>query len=352
MKNEIDLLALVKRVITKYRKQYLIYVPIVGVIAIIYAYSLPRYYTTTVQIIPEASSGGLTLPSEVSSLASMAGIKIGGGSTEDAIFPELYPDIFNSTTFLIDLFPIKVTTKDNQTYTYYDYLSKGQKSAWWMYPLKQIGEWLSKGKDSQKPNEINPFELTADQEAITKAIISNLSCNIDRKTGMITLSTTAQDPKVSAILADSVTATLQEYIIRYRTQKVRTDLAYVEKLYRESQQAYTEAQHRYASYADANKDIILASYKMKEEQLENEMQLSYNVYSQISQQLQLAKAKLQERTPAFTVIQAAVVPLKPAGPRRMFTVAGFIFLAIFVMSCKYLYVEIRQSIGKLPDANK
>ena len=33
-------------------------------------------------------------------------------------------------------------------------------------------------------------------------------------------------------------------------------------------------------------------------------------------QYQAAKAKVQERTPAFTVIQGAAVPLKAAGPRR------------------------------------
>jgi uncharacterized protein involved in exopolysaccharide biosynthesis len=47
----------------------------------------------------------------------------------------------------------------------------------------------------------------------------------------------------------------------------------------------------------------------------------------LSTQLQAAKAKVQERTPAFTIIQGAAVPVKPTGPKRMLFVIGMVFLA-------------------------
>jgi uncharacterized protein involved in exopolysaccharide biosynthesis len=37
-------------------------------------------------------------------------------------------------------------------------------------------------------------------------------------------------------------------------------------------------------------------------------------------------AKLQERTPVFTVVKGASVPIKPAGPKRMLFVAGMLIL--------------------------
>lgn len=43
-------------------------------------------------------------------------------------------------------------------------------------------------------------------------------------------------------------------------------------------------------------------------------------------QYQAANAKVQERTPAFTVIKGAAVPVKPAGPKRMLFVFGMLFL--------------------------
>jgi LPS O-antigen subunit length determinant protein (WzzB/FepE family) len=56
------------------------------------------------------------------------------------------------------------------------------------------------------------------------------------------------------------------------------------------------------------------------------MQLKYNAYTSIQTQLQIAKAKLQERTPAFTILKGAEVPVKPAGPKRMIFVAVMLLL--------------------------
>ena len=46
-------------------------------------------------------------------------------------------------------------------------------------------------------------------------------------------------------------------------------------------------------------------------------------------QAQTAKAKIQENTPAFTILQNAFVPVKPTGPKRMIFVLGMVFLTFF-----------------------
>lgn len=73
----------------------------------------------------------------------------------------------------------------------------------------------------------------------------------------------------------------------------------------------------YAQYADANMDLTMESYKTKLTDLENDMQLKFNTYTTMNTQLQAAKAKVQERTPAFTTLQRATVPAKPTGPKRI-----------------------------------
>ena len=74
-------------------------------------------------------------------------------------------------------------------------------------------------------------------------------------------------------------------------------------------------------------NIILLSYRAEQERLQNEMNLAYNVYTQVAQQLQMAKAKVQEITPVYTVVQPASVPLRPAKPNKIMILIGFIFLA-------------------------
>ena len=125
---------------------------------------------------------------------------------------------------------------------------------------------------------------------------------------------------------------LQVFITNYRTNKARVDEQYYKRLVAEAKHEYERSRQLYGSYADANTDVQLASLRSKQEDLENDMQLRYNTYSTMMTQYQAAKAKVQERTPAFTVIQGAAVPLKPTAPKRMFFVIGMCFAAIIVLS--------------------
>ena len=103
----------------------------------------------------------------------------------------------------------------------------------------------------------------------------------------------------------------------------------------EAKQDYEKARLRYSNMADANTKVALRSLEMKLEDMENELQLKYNAYSTVNIQMQAAKAKVQERTPAFTVIKGASVPIKPAGPKRMIFVA-FILLLAFAGTSIYI----------------
>lgn len=99
------------------------------------------------------------------------------------------------------------------------------------------------------------------------------------------------------------------------------------QLYGEAKASYESAQKKYANFVDANQNIILLSYRAEQERLQNEMNLAYQVYTQVSQQLQMARAKVQEITPVYTVVQPATVPLKPAKPNKLMILIGFMFLA-------------------------
>ena len=123
---------------------------------------------------------------------------------------------------------------------------------------------------------------------------------------------------------------LQSFITEYRTGKASNDVEYYKKLTQKAKEVYEKSRRLYGSYADANTDVMLQSYKSKQDDLENDMQLKFNTYSTLNTQLQQAEAKLQERTPAFTVLKSASVPIKPAGPKRMIFVLGVTFISLLV----------------------
>ena len=89
---------------------------------------------------------------------------------------------------------------------------------------------------------------------------------------------------------------------------------------------------------------MLESFRAKQNDLENDMQLKYNTYTTLMAQYQAAKAKVQERTPAFTLVKGAAVPIKPTGPKRMLFVVGMLFLASLVTSFFILKNDLKQFI--------
>lgn len=143
-------------------------------------------------------------------------------------------------------------------------------------------------------------------------------------------------------MADSVKERLQTFITNYRTNKSRIDEHHYKKLVDEAKTDYEKARRIYGSYADANTDVMLESFRAKQNDLENDMQLKYNTYTTLMAQYQAAKAKVQERTPAFTLVKGAAVPIKPTGPKRMLFVVGMLFLASLVTSFFILKNDLKQ----------
>lgn len=338
---EIDLVALARKVWLR-KKLLLIFTIIFAFLGVVVALNTEKRYTANVVLAPEVS--GMGMSQSLGDLASMVGVDLGkNGNSMDAIYPDIYPDIFASNDFITALFPIKVTLQgDSVTKTYYDHLKYDHKIPFWNYPVFWIQSLFTPKNSTETAighRGINLFRLTKEQTAICNAIRTNISCLIDKKTSVISINVTDVDPQVAAVMADTIKSRLQQYITAYRTQKARNDLAYAKEIFEQAKDNYVRQRDHYSSYADANTDIVLPSYETKREELENNMQLKYNMYTQAFQQLQTAKQKVQEKTPAFTTIQSATVPLQASNTPRSTMVFIAILLGILTDSLWVLVLE-------------
>lgn len=326
---EIDLLELALKVWGE-RKFVLKACGYAVLIGLVIAFSIPREYTANAMIAPELSDNKTT--GGLSSLATMAGFNLNATSTADAIYPDLYPDIVTSTPFITGLFNVQVKDLDEEVdTTLYCYLNEHQRVPWWTLitsaPFKALGWVISLFTEEEKEDAIlDPFHLTKEEADIAKELSERITVSVDKKTGVTTLSVTMQDARISACLTDTVVRRLQDYITEYRTTKARQDFQFQEKLFERKKKEYEKAQENYAKFADANKNIILLSYRAEQERLENEMRLAYQVYTFVAQQLQMAEAKVQEITPVYTIIEPATIPIKASKPRKTLMLLGIVFL--------------------------
>ena len=101
-----------------------------AILGLAVSFGTPKEYKASVMLAPETATSN-SLTSNISSLASMVGMNMDFSKTNDAIYPELYPDLIQSTDFIVDLFPARVTTKDGSVTTdYFDYLKNHTREAW------------------------------------------------------------------------------------------------------------------------------------------------------------------------------------------------------------------------------
>ena len=333
---EIDLMDLLRKVIGIRKKVYKT-AGIGLIIGVIVAISIPKQYTVEVTLSPEMGNnkeGGLS-----GLAASFLGSGVTMGEATDALNASLSADIVSSTPFLLELSNMKVPVLGNEEISLSSYLNE-ESSPWWGYvigfPGMVIGGvkslFIENEDESISSDKVSRGTIELSQKEFQKieSLKRKIGASVDKKTSMTTVSVTMQSPKVAAVVADSVVKKLQEYIIDYRTSKSKEDCLYLEKLFKERQQEYYEAQRKYADYMDSHDNIILQSVRTEQERLQNDMSLAYQVYSQVASQLQVARAKVQEEKPVFAVVEPAVVPLKTSGTSRKVYVLAFIFLSVCI----------------------
>ena len=299
----IDLRVIFKKILAN-KKLYFKVLPIVFVLSCAYILCIPRTYTSSLSLAPEMNNSS-SLGGTIGSLASSFGFDIGNMETSDAINPMLYPDLMEDNGFVVGLFNIKVASADGEIKcNYYDYLTKYQDAPFWSKGVNSIKKLFAEKETQIKGvSKSSPYMLSKRQDGIAEDIRKNITISIDKKTAVITITAQAQS---------------------------------------EAKHEYEKARQLYGSYADANTDLQLASLRSKQEDLENDMQLKYNAYSTMMTQYQAAKAKVQERTPAFTIVKGAAVPVKASGPKRMIFVLSMLFLAFIATTLYIAKAELKE----------
>jgi capsular polysaccharide biosynthesis protein len=333
----IDLREVIKSVWNRRRLFYKVWA-VTFVLACAYIFPIPRTYTSELLLAPEL--GGSMTGGSLADLASTFGINMDNIQTSDAFHPELYPEVISTNSFIVGLFDVNVRTIDGEIETdYHTYLTKHQKKTFYKIPyywaMRQIKSMIGSksyqaiGSGQDGGSRFNPKMLSEEDTKLVEKVHKLISCSIDKKTYVIKIVVEDQDPLICASMADSVRVRLQDFITAYRTSKARTDMEYYKSLLDDAKREYQQALLAYSAYADKHQNTILQAYLSERDELENNVAMKLNAFTAMNTQYEAAKAKVQERTPAFTMLKAASVPVKPDKPKRMIFVAGMLILVTF-----------------------
>lgn len=355
---DVDILDLVSRLWRK--KTSIVKWALAGaVVGLIIAFSIPKTYSSGVTFAPETQQ---KVASGVSSIASMMGVSL--NNSVDAISVDMFPDVVRSSPFIVELFDLPVQfERDGSTIntTFLDYMQNYQKKPWWSYvfgfPFKVLGWCMdlitpgdkSEPADNTEIKEYDPSNLTRKERSVVSYFYENLKVSTDKKSGKTTMSLTMQDPLVVAEVMKAVVENLKEYMSDYRTSKARQDVENLTLICKERKEDYYRAQQAYASYADANQNVVRLSAQAERERLQQEMNLAYQVYSQVASQLEGARIQVQQAKPVFVIIEPVSVPIRKSAPSKGKYLVIFTFLAcccgvVWTLWGKDLLTQLREKL--------
>ena len=308
-------------------------------------------FTASTTFVPV--NQGKSVSGSLGGLASLAGINLGGGTSGAEISPELYPQIVNSIPFQLELLNTLLTIEgQEQSISYKDYYenvySPGLLSNIKKYTIGLPGVLLSLLKSDVKeiennnvPQENQIIRISEEENELIEQLESQVSLAVNAKEGFVSISVTFPEATASAELALKAQKLLQDYALKFKTQKSLEQLSYIEDRYTEKQQEFNKIKIALARFQDENSGINTALGKTKLLQLQSDYDLIFSVYSELAKQLETQRLQVKQDTPLFTVLKPVTTPIQKSGPKRamilvIYSFLGFVLSLGYVLGKKYL----------------
>ncbi|GAO31473.1 Wzz/FepE/Etk N-terminal domain-containing protein [Geofilum rubicundum] len=336
--DEIDLVALMLHI---WNGRWLI-LKVIGVfvvLGLVVAFTSPEKYTSTVKLIPESNKSSSL--GALGGLASQFGLGNLSAQVEDGGIPtDYYPEIIQSVPFLQMLMQYETSFPEVGRLSLHTYYTEHRETSLLSYitkytiglPFVVINALKGETEEVVQTvdGESKVVRLTQEERETLEWLGNSITFEMGKQTGMITVTVEMPTASLSAEVANRVSELLSEYVISYKTDKVREDLEFVEERYAEASDRFEAAQETLARYRDGSHGQLTALAQTHEQRLQSEYDLAFNVYNTLARQLEQSKLKLQEETPVVKIIQPAVVPDEKSAPKKKMILIVSVFLGGFL----------------------
>ncbi len=335
---EINLLPIIRTMLKSW-KTIAIAVGIGLVLGLLAALTMKRQYTVTAVMVPQLSSSSSRAAS-LGSLAALAGFSLNATPTAE-LSPLIYPQIVSSVPFRKELLytPLhfsKVDTLINIFDYYQEYEKPSVMSVVAKYtvglPGLILGSLRKEEPDIQAPaggevdpKALSPVFVSKDEEKFLKFIGENVSLDVDKKEGYLTLRVTGLERLETAELAIKAQTLLEQEVTRFRTDKAQDELDYIQARYNEVKAEAESLQYSLARVSDRANNMMTSQSRIEMERLQSKYNVANSVYMEMAKQLESAKMAVKKDTPTFSIIQPVSVPVKPSNS-RMKALIVWIFL--------------------------
>ncbi|MDR0515908.1 MAG: hypothetical protein LBH25_02575 [Fibromonadaceae bacterium] len=325
---DIDLSRIVARIL-RHKMLAAIVAVIAFIGAVAYAKLAPRFYETKIKFVYQSAKqqGG-----NLSALAALAGFSVGGASDDGSAYME---DIVKST----------------------DFLSPFTSKEWFIADTNKIADTLS-------PITLENFweiEMDSiiinDRERILQASLIGkilkykyIKYEQDKKTGIITITTQFEDPKLSYEFNVAIFEELNNTLMNKMRSKAAENRKFIEERLLEVKEDLKRAEEILLGFQQRNRSaqMIDPSIKLYESRLMREVTINQELALQLQKQYELAKIEEARDMPLLDIIESPRRALWYSKPKtKIIMVAGLIsgvFLGLMAALGFDLWCSERKSI--------
>ena len=273
---------------------------------------LPNKYVSKAVILP--SGGAADKLSSLGGFASMIGnFSLGsmGTNLENSSF--LYPDILKSRL-----------------------ISEAVINKVYQYPG---------GRKPKNQNLLQYFKAKKMDSAV-KALAGITSSNMDRKTGIITISVTTNNRYLSAAIANEYINQLENYNLSTRKSKAKENQDFISQRLEDTKKELKEAEDNLEAFQLKNRNFYAASspeIALELARLEREVEVKSKVFLTLTEQYELARVEAKKDVPIVQILDYAKPPEQKTGPNRKIIILTSLFLSSFVGVAIILSLEFAKS---------
>ena len=236
---------------------------------VFYALSKPNIYQSSVLLAPVQDEGGAGISGQLGGLASLAGISLGGGGSNQTVIAK---EILQSRAFLTDFIHRHNLIIPLMAIDAWDIENEK-----WLINREvynpETGEWLTDDEgESLEPTDWD----------MVKQFKSHLSLATNEDIGMVTLNIKSQAPSVAKEWAEKLVHDINEHMREQDVREAEARIAYLEQ-------------------------------KLRETNIAGMQQVFYQLIESETRTVMLANAQNEY---IFKTVDPAVVPQEKNGPKR------------------------------------
>ena len=158
-------------------------------------------------------------------------------------------------------------------------------------------------------------------------------------TPLYTLYTLAEDPVLSAQIANAVIEKLDTLQMEFKSKKVLQKKDFVEDRIVDIEKELRKSENALQKFREQNKQIDYSpALLLEQERLERETQVQTEIYISLKQQYESVKIEEVQETSFIQILDEPNIPTKPSKPRKLliliFTFAGSFALGILIAIIK------------------